>query len=316
MARRLPPLTAVRAFEAAARLGSFTRAAEELGMTQSGISYQVRQLEDLVQGPLFTKRGRGVELTSLGEKLAPPLTQALDGIAKAFSDLKSNDAQVLTVACSQVFGANWLAPRIGRFQLGHPGLAVRVMASDALADLERGDADIAIRSATAPWPGLSSTVLMRTLVMPMVHPDFLARHNDPATPDAVLRLPRASPEDIWWSMWHEQVTGKGYDETARPSLRFDSQLMDGSAAIAGHSAAMLNPFMWQPQIEQGLLVPALDRWAIAKTSAWFCCLPRRRDERKIRAFRNWIGLEIGETLTWLGRHFGKDITSLMQDMHS
>jgi LysR family transcriptional regulator, glycine cleavage system transcriptional activator len=186
-----------------------------------------------------------------------------------------------------------------------------VMASDALADLEQGDADIAIRSAAHAWPGLSCTVLMRTLVMPMVHPDFLARHNHPATPDAVLRLPRASPEDMWWSMWLEQVTGKAYDETARPSLRFDSQLMDGSAAMAGHGAAMLNPFMWQPQIEQGLLVPVIDRLAMPKTSAWFCCLRRRKDERKIRAFRAWLEREVADTLGWVRDRFGAQAGALM-----
>ena len=309
MARKLPSLMAVRAFEAAARLQSFTRAAEELNMTQSGISYQVRQLEDLVQGPLFTKRGRGVELTSLGEKLAPPLTQALDGIAKAFSDLNANDSQVLTVACSQVFGANWLAPRIGRFQLTHPGLAVRVMASDALADLEQGEADVAIRSATHPWPGLSSIRLTGALIVPMANPDFLARHR-PATPDEVLKLPRTSADDIWWHVWHEQVTGLPYDDTGRAPLRFDSQLLDGNAAMAGHGAAMLNPFMWQAQIEQNLLVPLTAHWAVAKGSAWFCCLPRRTDERKIRAFRAWLEREVAETLQWLRGRFGHPADAL------
>lgn len=310
MARRLPPLTAVRAFEAAARLGSFTRAAEELAMTQSGISYQVRVLEDIVQGPLFVKRGRGVELTTLGHRLAPALTLALDGIAKAFADAVAEEDQVLTVACSQVFGANWLAPRIGRFQLMNPGLAVRVMASDGLANLDQGEADIAIRSAAQAWPGLTSERLTRALIVPMAHPDFLMRHPQPKTPDDVLKLPRTSADDIWWSVWHEQVTGKPYDDTGPAALRFDSQLLDGSAAMAGHGAAMLNPFMWQTQIEQGLLVPVSDRWAMTQASAWFCCLPRRRDERKIRAFRKWIGEEIDETRTWLCRRFDRDITAL------
>lgn len=310
MDRKLPPLMAVRAFEAAARLQSFTRAAEELAMTQSGISYQVRQLEDLVQGPLFTKRGRGVELTALGEKLAPSLTLALDGIAKAFSDLKTEDTQVLTVACSQVFGANWLAPRIGRFQLSHPGLAVRVMASDALADLEQGDADIALRSAANAWPGLSATRLTQALIVPMASPEFLKRHGRPDSPDGVLALPRTSVNDVWWSVWHEQVTGAPYSGVARPSVHFDSQLLDGNATVAGHGAAMLNPFMWQTQVEQGLLVPVSERLAVSPNSAWFCCLPRRKDERKIRAFKAWIEREVAETVTWLHQRFGAQADGL------
>lgn len=298
MARKLPPLLAIRAFEAAARLRSFTRAAHELSMTQSGVSYQIRQLEDLVQAPLFAKAGRGVELTPLGHRLAPTLTTAFDSIARTFADVQNDDTQVLTIACTQVFGANWLAPRIGRFQLANPGLAVRVNASSSIADLEGGEADVAIRYAERPWPGLNSEFLVRSPIIPMAQPEFLSRYDAAKTPEDILELPRTTADDVWWMTWFEQITGQRLDAAGRSKLQFDDQLLDGNAAISGHGVAMLNPFMWQSQIDQQLLTPLSSPFAMAKGSVWYCYLPRRRDERKIRAFRKWLGGEIADTIAW------------------
>lgn len=301
MSRKLPPLLAVRAFEAAARLRNFTKAAQELSMTQPGVSYQIRQLEDVLQGPLFAKSGRGVELTEMGRRLAPVCTTALDAIAKSFAEVQQDETQVLTVACTQAFGANWLAPRIGRFQIANPGLAVRVNASTEIADLEAGEADVALRYAEGPWPGLQSDFLVRSPLVPMAHPDFLKRYRVPLTPDEVLALPRTTSDDVWWTTWHQQFS-ESVPETPRISgLQFDSQLLDGQAAIGGHGVAMLNPFMWQPQIDQGLLVSLSPRPALAKGSVWYCYVAKRRDERKIRAFKAWVIAEMDESIAWAAR---------------
>ncbi|ESQ90987.1 LysR substrate-binding domain-containing protein [Asticcacaulis benevestitus] len=301
--RRLPPLLAVRAFEAAARLGSLTRAADELGITQSGISYQVRLLEGLVQGPLFSKSGRGIVLTPLGERLAPSMTLALDSIAKAFAEIRPAEGDVLTVACTQTFGANWLALRIGRFQLLHPWLAVRVVANDQMADLEAGEADVALRNTSSPWPGLASDFLMRYPILPIASPEFLRRYATVDTPDDVLKLPRTTSDDPWWAVWHEAVTGQVTSQTAKGQLRFDSQLLDGNAAVAGHGVAMVNPLLWQRDIEEGRLIPVIKGWAKAKSDFWFCCLERRKGERKIRIFREWMKVEISSSIAELSARF-------------
>lgn len=275
-------------------------------MTQSGISYQVRLLEDHVQGPLFSKQGRGVVLTPLGERLAPALSLAFDGMAKAFADARPEGESVLTISCTQVFGANWLAPRIGRFQVQHPWLAVRVVTHDQIVDIAAGEADVAIRNSVAPWPGLASDFLMRVPIVPMGHPSWLAKYPDGLTPDDVIRLPRTSVDDPWWGMWHEAVTGSAPETMSSPSLRLDSQLLEGNAAMAGHGVAMLNPLMWQSQIEQGVLTPLSARMSTARASLWLSYLPRRRDERKIRYFRQWLMAENAATLEWFSVRFDSE----------
>ena len=129
MYRSLPPLAAVKVFEAAARHGSFTRAAEELGMTQAAVSYQIKALEDRAGTPLFLRRPRQVELTETGLRLAAASTQALDILAAAFDKTRENAAGKLTISTVPTFATNWLAPRLGLFQLANPSIAVRLETS-------------------------------------------------------------------------------------------------------------------------------------------------------------------------------------------
>src|SRR5918999_316827 len=120
----LPPLPAIRCFEAAARHQSFTRAAEELGMTQAAVSYQIKVLEDRVGGPLFLRGPRGVALTETGRRLAPAVTDAFAALQAAFGDLSEAEEGVLAVSATATFASNWLVPRLGAFSLAHPGIAV------------------------------------------------------------------------------------------------------------------------------------------------------------------------------------------------
>src|SRR5262245_26059914 len=144
-AHRLPPLPAIRVFEAAARHLSFTRAAAELGMTQAAVSYQIRLLEDRVGQPLFRRLTRKVELTDTGARLAPTVTEALARLAGAFAALRDDTGGLLSVTTVQTFASNWLVPRLGRFQLAHPKIAVRLDADLRNVDFTRGDYDIGIR---------------------------------------------------------------------------------------------------------------------------------------------------------------------------
>ncbi len=124
--RDLPPLAAIRVFEAAARHLSFTRAAEELGMTQAAVSYQIRVLEERVGAPLFLRLARAVELTQTGRLLAPATSEALERLATAFAAARKDTGGVLSLSIVPTFAAHWLAPRIGGFQLKHPEIAVRI----------------------------------------------------------------------------------------------------------------------------------------------------------------------------------------------
>jgi LysR family glycine cleavage system transcriptional activator len=125
MSSKLPPLTAIRAFEAAARHESFTKAAAELGMTQAAISYQVKLLEDRVGAPLFLRQPKKVVLSEVGKRLAPQVSEAFQRLEAAFAAMRGTAEGVLSVTSVHTFATNWLVPRLGTFQLAHPDIAVR-----------------------------------------------------------------------------------------------------------------------------------------------------------------------------------------------
>ena len=198
--RRLPPLAAVRVFEAAARHENFTAAANELGMTQAAVSYQVKLLEERLGAPLFRREKRRVVLTDAGRKAAPQITRAFDAIDAAFGAIRADDEAVLTVSTSNTFANTWLAWRLGSFQMNHPEMAVRLLTSDALADFVSDDVDVAIRAGLGGWDDLHEELLIRIDFTPMCSPGFLRRHG-PFTPEDMLRVPQISPHDPWWPFW-------------------------------------------------------------------------------------------------------------------
>ena len=290
--RKLPPLSAVRAFEAAARHGNFTRAAAELGMTQAAISYQVKLLEERLGTPLFHRIKRQVSLTDTGRRIAPIVSGAFDSLADAFNLARTDDEAVLTISCSNTFASNWLAVRLGGFQMQRPGLAVRLHTADHIVDFARDEVDVAIRNSPAPWPGLVSHFLMRVPIAPLASPAFLAQHPPIRTPADIMRLPRLSPDDVWWDAWLEQVAaGVRRDESAS-GIRLDSQVMEGNAAIAGQGIAIVNAAMWRRELKEGRLVQPLDAVAYSRRHYWLVYPEYRRGSPKVRAFRDWMLAEM------------------------
>jgi LysR family glycine cleavage system transcriptional activator len=295
--RQLPPLSAVRVFEAAARHGNFTRAGAELGMTQAAVSYQIKLLEERLGAPLFARSGRGIVLTDLGRRIAPPVSGAFDAMAEAFASVRAESDSVMTVAAPRTLGTNWLAGRLGSFQLQRPGLAVRLLVSDEMVNLNAGEADISVRGATGPMPGLCHHFLMRMPVTPLASPALLAKHPRVESPTDLLALPRLSAQDEWWDLWFDAALG-GTPEGARAQgVHFDSQVLDGNAAIAGHGVAILSPPMWLPAMEAGLLVPVLPQISYYRNSFWLMYPEGKRNVAKVRAFRDWV---LGEVKASLG----------------
>ncbi|WP_308785494.1 LysR substrate-binding domain-containing protein [Sandarakinorhabdus glacialis] len=286
----MPPLAAVRVFEAAARHGNFTRAAAELGMTQAAVSYQVRLLEERLGAPLFHRDKGRVVLTEAGHRAAPLVTASFDALADAFAVVRIETAAVLTISAAVTVAANWLAPRLGSFQLRHPDLAVRLDASDTIVDFARDKADIAIRSARSISPGLHSDSLFPSHFTVMASPEFLARYRLSAPAD-ILAVPRLSPDDSWWPLW---LAAAGVTEGSAPhvGLRLDSQVIEGAAALAGQGAALLNARMWQREIAQGRLIAPFDITATSGAWFWLVCAEGRRNIPKISHFREWLLAEI------------------------
>jgi LysR family glycine cleavage system transcriptional activator len=282
----LPPLAAIRVFEAAARHENYSRAAEELALTQAGVSYQIKLLEERLGTQLFVRKGRGMALTPLGKRIAPRVSDAFALLGDAFATVRAENETVLSITCSRTIATNWLAERLGAFNLVRPGLAVRLHVSDDLVDLAGGEVDVGIRGVLDPGPGVVSHFLMRQVVTPMASPAFLARHPLNAPAD-ILKVPRLSPDDRWWDTWFTSLSD-AYDGAQDPGLRFDSQVLDGNAAIAGHGVAMIFPPIFATAIKAGLLVQPFDHFACEPMPMWLVYPEYKRRLPKVRAFRDWL----------------------------
>ena len=290
--RRLPPLSAVRVFEAAARHGNFTRAAEELGMTQAAVSYQVKLLEERLGAPLFRREGRGVVLTDAGSRASPQVSRAFDAIDQAFARVRAEEEGLLTISTSNTFANTWLVWRLGSFQMAHPDMAVRLDTSDAISDLDSGEIDCAIRAGRGGWAGLAADKLVEIDFTPMVSPAFLASH--PAIePADLLDLPLISPHDPWWGAWLREAGVDVPDGARRPGVRLDSQAHEGHAAMAGQGVAMLTPFFWRNDLAEQKLAMPFEQVSTRGYAYWFVVPEGRRQVPKIKRFREWLLDEIG-----------------------
>lgn len=237
--RQIPPLSAVRVFEAAARHENFTSAAAELGMTQAAVSYQIKLLEERLGVALFRREKKRVVLTDAGRRAIPQVTAAFDALDAAFAGIRAEDEALLTISATNTFANTWLAWRLGGFQLRHPEMAVRLETSDLLTDFAAHDVDVAIRAGRGGWDGLSEDLLLKVDFTPMCSPAFLRRHGGSIRPDDLLHLPLISPHDAWWGAWLREAGVEVADGPPRPGMRLDSQAHEGNAAMAGQGVAML-----------------------------------------------------------------------------
>ncbi|KTQ95490.1 LysR family transcriptional regulator [Aureimonas ureilytica] len=289
MSRNLPPLAALRAFEAAARHLSFTKAAAELGMTQAAVSYQIKILEERVGAPLFLRGKRQIALTEVGERFGSNASQAFDLIADAFEAARGGASGVLTISVIPTFATGWLARHLYAFQLSHPELAVRLQTTRVLADFEREGVDIAIRGGPRPESPLVSHLLLRADFTPMLSPALEAKVGLPlGTPADLLHYPLIDPTDPWWNEWfaHAGIERPGFDKD--DGHKMGGQDLEAIAAAAGHGVAILTPFFYKELLASGQLRQPFDLLCPTEQGYWLCYPPARRTSPKIRVFREWL----------------------------
>jgi LysR family glycine cleavage system transcriptional activator len=288
--RRLPPLTTLRAFEAAARHANFASAADELSITPAAVSQQVRHLEDHLGVRLFTRRARGVEVTAAGADYARTVGAVLDQLALATERIHHADQEGrLTIATTPSFAAQWLMPRLIRFLELHPELDVRLSTSNALVDFARQDVEVAVRYGDGRWPGLQVELLIATELFPVCSPSFRQgsqRLRTPANlrPRSLLRL--MSDE---WPKW--LATANLGDMRAEGPQYSDVGLLT-QAAVAGQGVALGQSIIVADDLADGRLIEPFNLRIPSRSAYYIVGLPGDLDRPKVRAFSRWLRKEL------------------------
>jgi LysR family transcriptional regulator, glycine cleavage system transcriptional activator len=293
----LPPLSALRAFEAAARLQSFTKAADELAVTPAAISHQIHALEEDLGISLFNRRNRAVELTASARVLLPGLSEAFAGIQTSVRRLRAhNDTGTLNVTASPSFAGKWLVQRLHRFQEQYPEVDVRISATDAIVDLTRGDFDIAIRYGAGRYPGVVVELLLKNEVFPACSPALL-RDGPPLDRPADLRNHALihdqqvdrDPLAPTWSMW---LKAAGVEDTSTShGLSFNNNVLALEAALAGHGVTLAYSTTAAADIAAGRLVSLFSLSLPDNFAYYIVTAPGALERPKVKAFRDWLRQE-------------------------
>ncbi len=288
--RRLPPLSALRAFEAAARRLSFKDAAEELGLTPTAISHHVRLLEDHCGVRLFRRRPRPLALTPAGETLLPGLRDGFDAFAAALSSIgRAGAGAPLRVTSTNAFASRWLAPRLGRWRASHPGVPLSVIGTDQIVGPD--EADLAIRYARSPPPGAEQE-LFRDRHYPVCSPRVLAGGGPVASPSDLGRYPliqydwlindRLSPN---WQRWFDAAGGPPAPWAIAFSFREEAHAIE--AALAGQGVMLCSDVVVADELASGALVKAFD-FGLPGYGFYPLFAPDHPRRETLEAFVDWL----------------------------
>ncbi|CAN7270402.1 transcriptional regulator GcvA [Bosea sp. LjRoot237] len=293
--RHLPPLTSLRAFEAAARHLNYERAGNELAVTASAVGQQIKTLEAWLRRPLFTRLpSKGVALTALGQRYAASISLLLDQLDEATARaLRPDAANVITVSTMPSFALSWLIPRLGSLKQRHPELEVRISVSLHLTDFAREDVDIAVRYGRGAYAGLLSELLMTETFFPVCNAALL---NDPERPlrqpsdlrhhTLLHELAEGIPEYVTWRQW---LTFAGVDDIdATHGPRFSHTFLALQAAASGQGVALATSALIGDYLEAGRLVRPFPQQLPGGSQYYVVCPEAVAERPAIAAFRGWI----------------------------
>jgi LysR family glycine cleavage system transcriptional activator len=306
MHKPMPPLNALRAFEAAARHLSLTRAAAELHVTPGALSHQIRGLEELLGRKLFERRVRAIALTPAGKLLYPGLQTGFAQIREAVEGLgPTRGERVLVISAAPGFTAKWLVPRLYRFTGAHPEIDVRVSSSVGYADFTADGIDVAVRNLpldAKPDSTLVIEQLIEVSVVPVCAPRLVAAHGPFARPETLRRVPLIHddalghlPDYPVWSDWFRAVGLAGVDVSR--GLRFNSTDHALDAASEGAGVLLAHDVPAYDDLRTGRLVVPIGPALSTRRAYCFACLASRSERPHVRAFRAWVKQEIA-ALDW------------------
>ncbi len=283
------PLNALRAFEASARLGSFTKAARELCVTQAAISHHVKGLEERLGARLFHRSARGLMLSDEGVALLPTLTRSFDSISRLldrFQGGRLRDPVALSVVSA--FALGWLMPRLASFREAHPFVDLRLLTNNNRADLAAEALDGAILFGDGSWPGADATRLLEAPLSPLCPPDMAKRLKAPADLARVTLLRSYRTQD--WPAWFA-AAGLAEPPEARGHV-FDSSPAMVQAALMGEGVALAPPLMFQHDLAAGRLVRPFAA-EVATGAYWLVRSRARPSNEGFEALRLWLLAQAG-----------------------
>jgi LysR family transcriptional regulator, glycine cleavage system transcriptional activator len=296
MAERLPPLNALRCFEVAARHLSFTKAAEELNVTHSAVSHQIKALEEWLGMQLFRRVNRGLMLTEPGQAYLKPVREAFERLGEATRRLRSKGRTgPLTVTVMPSFAGKWMMPRLRRFRERHPDIDVRISANSHVVDFNREDVDLAVRYGRGHWPGLKVELLMRESMFPVCSPKLLDGPLPLKTPADLSHHSLLSDFD-WqidlWQLWFDAAGIPG--QVPNHALSFNYSNLMLQAAIDGLGVALSQNVLAGDDLAAGRLVKPFDI-SLPSEFAYYVVTPEVTAEQpKIKAFRDWLFAEASD----------------------
>ena len=300
MGRRLPPLISLRVFEAVARHLSFTSAADELHVTQAAVSHQVKKLEEWLGITLFLRLNRSIKLTKEGEAYAKPLTAAFDALASATDDiLKDNGSQSINIATFDSIAANWLAPRIRKFQEHSPDSAIKIVTQNFYSDFSSNDVDVEIRYGDGNWPNNYVVKIADEEIFPVCSPKLLGRKRKLNNVDDLQDYSLIHDEMVMeWNDWLSEAGGAKMK--AAKGLRYNHSHIVIQSAIAGEGMALGRSLLIADDLDKGRLIAPFEFKIQSKFSYYLVCPKELADQAWIATFRDWLLEEAAHTMAYYG----------------